>query len=307
MWLALALLLLLAPLPFVTEENADRILRVLPFFVGFIIPLIMLAATMFPHGLRLPLGPVVLRIAPPAAYLLSHYSASRWLEDGRSRFLETADELDAMRGEQDALTTRIVRIFDEAEVEIGVDRSELADLAVGMFLRSHTNYDAVLSAATAAATDALREKLAQPAAATTAGILDQHAAWQSATVAATGLIKARMAAWDAFAGDTLQQVKGMAIDSLTKGMEQRSQAAVAQIAAIEAEVAELARQGPGRPPKQVWSDDEIRALHAAYLERGVQTAAQFAGRNHLTESQMFKLFRRIGITKKGPGNFDSEF
>ena len=301
MWLALALLLLLALLPFVTEENADRILRVLPFFVGFIIPLIMLAATMFPQGLRLPLGPVVLRIAPPAAYFVSYYSASRWLEDGRSRYLEIAGELDAIRGEQDALTTKIVRIFDETGVAIGVEDGDMAELAVGMFLRAHTNYDSALAAATSAATDALREKLAQPAAATTAGILDQHAAWQSATAAATGLIKARMAAWDAFVGDTLHQVKGMAIDSLTKGMDLRSQAGAAQIAAIEAEVAELPRPGPGRAQRGrrkdsgYWSDDRIRALHTEYMNRGKTPGAEFAKAHQIDKSYMHKRFNQLGL------------
>ena len=305
-WLALALLFGLAPLPFVIEENADRILRVLVASTLFIFPLIMLFVTMFPHGLRLPLGGWVLRIAPPAAYFVSYHSASRWWKDVHSRYASVAVELDALKGEQDAMTAEIMLLNAEIAVEIGLDLDPSAKLANDMFFRVYTNYDAVLAAAIAAAIDALREKLAQPPAATTAGILDQVAAWGSAVDATTGLIKTRMGAEKTFVGDTFVQVRGMAQDSLTR-LQQRSQAGAAQIAAIEAEVAAVTRPGPGRPPKRVWSDAEIRALHAAYLVRDERTAAQFAKRNHLTESQMFKLFRRVGITKKGSGNYDSEF
>ncbi len=304
-WLALALLLALAPLPFVTEGNGDRVLRVMLSSL-FIFPLIMLLATMFPRGLRLPLGGWVLRIAPPAAYFVFYYSASRWWKDVHSRYASVAVELDALKGEQDAMTAEIMLLNAEIAVEIGLDLDPSAKLANDMFFRVYTNYDAVLGAAIAAAIDALREKLAQPPAATTAGILDQVAAWGSAVDATTGLIKTRMGAEKTFVGDTFVQARGMAQDSLTR-LEQRSQAGAAQIAAIEAEVAAVPRPSRGRPPNREWSDDEIRELHAAYLVRDERTAAQFAKRNHLTESQMFKLFRRVGITKKGSGNYDSEF
>ncbi|MBP8291833.1 MAG: hypothetical protein KAX65_03600 [Caldilineaceae bacterium] len=289
-----------------TEENVDRILRAMPLAAMFIFPLIMLFATMFPRGLRLPLGRWVLRIAPPAAYFVSYYSARRWRADVCGRFVGIADEMDAIKSEQDAMTAEILRFNAETDDEIGLVNGDMARLAVGMFLKSYTNYDAVLSAAIAAAIGALREKLAQPHAATTAGVLDQVADVGNTIDAALGLIRTRMDATQTFGSDSLHQAKGMAIDSLI-ALEQRSQAGAAQIAAIEAEVAEVTQQGPGRPPKRVWSDDEIRELHAAYLVRDEQTAAQFATRKHLTESQMFKLFRRVGITKKGSGNYDSEF
>ena len=305
-WLALALLFGLAPLPFVTEENVDRVLPVLLASTLFIFPLIMLFVTMFPRGLRLPLGRGTLRIAPPAAYYVSYYSASRHRETWRRKFAKIADEMDAIKSEQDATTAAILRFNAEIADEIGLVNGDMARLTVGMFLKSYTNYDAVLSAAIAAAIGALREKLAQPPAATTAGILDQAADAGNTIDAALGLIKTRMDATQTFGSDSLHQAKGMAIDSLI-ALQQRSQAGAAQIAAIEAEVAEVTQQGPGRPPKRVWSDDEIRELHAAYLVRDERTAAQFATRNHLTESQMFKLFRRVGITKKGSGNYDSEF
>ena len=305
-WPALALLALLASIPFVNEGNVDRFLRVLLASSLFILPLIMLLGTIFPRGLRLPLGRVVLRIAPPAAYFVSYSSASRWLENVRSRFPRIADELDALKGEQDVMTAEILLFNAQIAVEIGLDSDAAAKLANDMFFRAYTNYDAVVSAAISAAIDALREKLAQPPAATTVGILDQVAALPSAADAALGLIRMRMDAGQTFVGDTFTQVRGMARDSWAQ-MEQLSQARAAQIAAIAAEVAEVTQPGPGRPPKREWSDDEIRALHAAYLVRGKQTAAQFAKRNHLTESQMFKLFRRVGITKKAPGNYDSEF
>ena len=305
-WLALALLFGLAPLPFVTEENAERIFRALPLAAMFIFPLIMLFATMFPRGLRLPLGRWGLRIAPPAAYFVSYYSARRWRADVCGRFVGIADEMDAIKSEQDAMTAEILLFNAEIADEIGLVNGDVARLAVGMFLKSYTNYDAVLSAAIAAAIGTLREKLAQPPAATTAGVLDQAADAGNAIDAALGLIRTRMDATQTFGSDTLRQAKGMAIDSLI-GLQQRSQAGAAQIAAIEAEVAEVTQPGRGRPPKREWSDAEILGLHAAYLVRDERTAAQFATRNHLTESQMFKLFRRVGITKKGSGNYDSEF
>ena len=305
-WPALALLALLASIPFVNEGNVDRFLRVLLASSLFIFPLIIVFGIMFPRGLRLPLGGWVLRIAPPAAYFVSYYSARRWRADVCGRFVGIVDEMDAIKSEQDAMTAEILRFNAEIADEIGLVNGDMARLAVGMFLKSYTNYDAVLAAAIAAAIGTLREKLAQPPAATTAGVLDQAAAAGNAIDAALGLIRTRMDATQTFGSDTLHQAKGMAIDSLI-GLQQRSQAGAAQIAAIEAEVAAVTRPGPGRPPKRVWSDAEIRALHAAYLVRDERTAAQFATRNHLTESQMFKLFRRVGITKKGSGNYDSEF
>ena len=84
--------LALAPLPFVTE---DRYFRVLPGALLFIFPPIMLLATMFPAGCGC--AGFVVRIAPPAAYFVSYYSARRWLEDVRNDFVGYAAELNGIK------------------------------------------------------------------------------------------------------------------------------------------------------------------------------------------------------------------
>ena len=292
--LALLLALTLAPLPFVTE---DRYFRVLPASLALIFPLIMLLGTMFPRGLRLPLGRWSLRIAPPAAYFVTYYSARRWLQEKRSRWGGIADRLDALKSEQDAMTAEIMRINAQIVDEIGVTNDDLAGLFVGGVLRSYTNYDAVLGAAIAAEIDTLREKLTQPPAATTGGVLGQAEDVVNAIGTAIELINTRGDASHAFAHDTLHQVKGMAIDSLT-GLEQRSQTGAAKIAAIEAEVAELARQQPGRGrPKGsgYWTDDRLRALHAEYVNRGKTTSNDFAKDHGIDKSHMLKSFKRLGL------------
>ena len=294
-WLALALLALLPPLPFVNEGNVDRYFRALAASPLLIIPLIIVFATMFPRGLRLPLGPLVLCIAPPGAYFVSYYSASRRWENWRSKFTKIVDQIDAIKDEQNARTAEIVQIRAEIEGDIGLANDGLAKLATDMLLRTFTNYDAVLGAEIAAAIDDLREKLAESPAATTAGILDQDAAVGSAINAAVGLIKTRTAASQMFGGDTLQQVKGMTIDSLTR-LAQRSQAGAAQIAAVEAEVAEVTQPGRGRQTGSgKWTDDRIRELHAQYETRGAQTAKEFAKQHSIDRSYMYERFRRLNL------------
>lgn len=326
-WLALLLLAGMSTLPFVNEGNVDRYLRVLLASSLFILPLIIVFGIMFPRGLRLPLGRLVLRIAPPAAYFLPYYSASRWLANVRNTFAGIADEIDACKGEQDAMRVEILRLCAEIAGEIGLATDPPAKLASDLFFLAHTNNDAVLGAATAAEIDALREKIAQPTPATTAGILRQVAALEHAAVSAIVLIRTRMATFEAEV-ESFGQAQGITGDVLTQ-LEQRQAARAEQtsdikvttvgvlvrltpvdtraaLAAIEAEIAAVTQPGrrrAGRPPAKVWSDAEIRDLHAAYLVRGVQTAIDFAKSNNLSEGQMFKLFRRVGISKKG----DSEF
>lgn len=327
MWLALMLLALLATLPFITEENAERAFNILLATAPLVFGLILVTIIIFPRGLRLPLGRWDVRIAPPAAYFMTYRSASRWLDDVRIAFVKIADELDAIKGEQDKSTAELLFLSAKIADEIGLDSNAVAKLTTDMFFRTYTNTDAVLGAALAAAIDALREKLAQPAAPTTVGILDQVSALERAVGAATALVRARLAASQTFVDGGFHQVLDMAQTTLTElltTVEQRTLAAIEQsfaskvapvgalvrltpidtsaaLADIEAKIAEVTQ--PGRPADKEWSDAEIRDLHAAYLVRGEQTSIAFAKRNNLSEGQMFKLFRRVGITKKGGGEF----
>ena len=216
-----------------------------------------------------------------------------------------ADELGDLKNEQDAMTADILLFNAKIADEIGLELDPSAKLANDMFFLAFTDNDAVLGAAISTAIDALREDIAQPPAATTAEILTQVTDIQRAHTAALMLLRTRMDALRTFTGGTSKRVMRMTGDALTR-LEQRRDAIAAQIDVSEAEGAEVTQPGRGRPPKREWSDAEIRGLHAAYLVRDEQTATQFAKRNHLAESQMFKLFRRVGITKKGTGIYDSE-
>ena len=294
--LALLLALSLAPLPFVTGE---RYFRVLPASLALIFPLIMLLGTLFPRGLRLPLGRWSLRIAPPAVYFVTYYRLCRWLEKERARFVWTADELADLQRGQDDMTRDIQHDAALSAAAIGLTKDEAAALASALFLQVYTDGDAALAARCAAAIDKMRTQLGRPAAATTAGLWDQIMDLSDTTARATALTRARLTFQVAFIKHTLPKALGMAGDVLAR-LEQRSQAEAAQIAAIEAEVAALTqsgRRGRGRPKGSgYWTDDNIRALHAEYVNRGTMTSNDFAKSHKIDKSHMLKCFQKLGLS-----------
>lgn len=291
--LALLLALALAPLPFVTE---DRYFRVLPGALLFIFPLIMLLATMFPRGLRLHLGFVVLRIAPPAAYFVSYYSARRWLEDVRNDFVGYAAELNGIKSEQDALTADVLLLHAQIADEIGIDSDPTAKLATDMFFAVYTDNDAALGAAADAALDVLRKELHRPPAPTAPGILNQVADIQRFHSAALVLLKTRIQTLRTFTDITGQRVLQMTSDALAD-VEQRAAATVAQIAAIE-ETAEVGgvpleqERRRGRKPK--YSAPKVQQDYEAYSHRPASQSADDFARAHgyPTRKAMYDAFRR---------------
>lgn len=285
-----------------------------PFLV---IVLAFMLAFAFPQGIRITLGRRSLWLAPPAVPIYSYFRlAAKYRQDNAQRAAILA-EMRGLHGNLDALVAELVQDIPElATSERSVEHSQedpSMQIVVAL-LAGITDTDVVHRDAFQEAAAAIDELLAQPVDRTIPGLLqDQY-------LASMYMRQALQATW--LRNRTFFQSFGTTKSALHHLLRQTHrqaelQATIDEIAAalqslgdevdgLDVHLAQVEQPGRGRPPKRVWSDDEIWALHAAYLDRGTPTAGQFAKQNYLTESQMFKLFRRVGITKKGLGNYDSE-
>lgn len=299
------------------EEIANRLLRTLVIMVPILAILLAFVITFaFPRGIRITLGRRSLWLAPPAVPIYSYFRiAAQFRKANVERAAITAHMRD-MNSRLDAQIAEITVGFAElttpAELEVSRDLSAEIVVAVIVGIENVSRIHFEEFQKSAATIDAL---LAQPAPRTIPDLFQQE--YQLSMNIRQALLATKLRT------DSFQE--GLLISkSVIRRSIQQSQRMTELTATIDEIGAALrslgdqvddlgdqveltAQPGRGRPPKRVWSDDEIRGLHAAYLVRDEQTATQFAKRNHLTESQMFKLFRRVGITKKGPGNYDSEF
>lgn len=230
---------------------------------------------------------------------LSYATARRLLDDVRSLFVGFADELGDAKAKQDAMTVEFLLSSAEFAIESGLDRDAPAQLSIRTFFLAFTDIDAVLGAAAAVSIDVLREKLSQPPASTTAGILDQITDIQRADAAATTLIKRRLGAYQTISGDTFRHALRM-IDEAQPGLEQRRPDWIPQSAALEAEVAEVTQRG--RPPKH--SKAKVKAIYDAYLQKPASQGINEFARLHgfKTRQQVQDLFDRDGLEWRGSEN-----
>lgn len=307
--LALLLALTLAPLPFVTE---DRYFRVLPASLALIVPLIMLLGTMFPRGLRLPLGRWSLRIAPPATAFITYYRLCRLWDETHSKFGWVADGLTDVQREHDDIDLEIQRINRRIADELGLAGNPALHLAGALLLKVRTDIDAVLADATATAISELRAEIAQPRPATTGELWHQLITLERVTDVAVALTQARLAALHKFVADTLPEIQGMTDDAWAK-VEQREAATRTtfneirtaletlgtQIDEIDDQVADVIQPGRRRGRPTTWTREKTQALYADYLAWTGTYNEEFLQPHGLkNRTQMYELFDRYGLRRK---------
>lgn len=280
-----------------------------------VILLMFLLTFAFPRGIRITLGRRALWLAPPAVPLYSYFRIAAHYQEASAKYAEL---LATMRDKHDECDRMLAYLCEDFPELVATGRIEVRHdpiirvmvvLLAGFEADARLHFEAFQEHA-----DRANELLAQPVDRSIYGLLAQDAelvtsmkmAWVATHLRVSGFRE-----WLLTVKRVLQPLKDQALqlDSRQTALDEISAALQTlgdQVDGIDDEIAQVRQPGRGRPAKRQWSDAEIRDLHAAYLVRNEQTATQFAQRNHLTESQMFKLFRRVGITKKGPGNYDSE-
>lgn len=294
------------------EELADRVLRILVSVVPFLVFLFIFA---FPRGIRITLGRRALWLAPPA---IPPYSYFRLAAQYQKASADAGNALAKMRdihAECDRMLAYLLEDYPElattGRFEVSGDSGTqvLAGLLAGVNTNDRLHVKAFQEHA-----DDVDALLAKPIPREIPKLLLQSfdmAAYIRLAFLATEM---RVSVFDEDLLTiklVLQPLKEQAalLDSRQKVIDEISaglQTLGDQVDEIDDEVAQVTQSGrrrPGRPAGRDWSDDEIVALHAAYQARGEQTSIAFAKSNNLSEGQMFKLFRRVGISKKGGGEF----
>ena len=305
------------------EETTDRVVRALIATIPILVILLAFLLTFaFPRGIRIPLGRRALWLAPPAVPIYSYFRMAAQYRQNNVRRAAALEKLRTIHADLDKMLVYLVAEIPElaATGRIEVSHDPVNRIVVALFLGveadTRLHFEAFQEHA-----GRVDELLAQPVARSLPELLSQDDDLFTNLQLALMATQLRNSSFGAVVHTVkrvlrpLTEIALQPLDAQRATLDQISgvlQSLGDQVDELDDQIAQVEQPnrklpGPGRPAKREWSDDKIRGLNAAYLVRGEQTSVQFAKRNHLTESQMFKLFRRVGITKKAPGNYDSEF
>lgn len=294
--------------------NEETAVRIILSVTGLVATWWMVAPFMFDKGLWIPLGRGRrLWLAPPAVPLYRYFALARNYRNVRDEcavilvdMRQTQTELDTFVTEIGEDLARLVAVTADADATTAAATRPVIQAMAGVL-----DNDRILAGAFAEQAAVVDALLQEPVAPTTGQLLRQfdviagmRHAWRLGKLRGdmlTQTLATLRRTVAEFQEGVVAQATVAGLDAAQRSIDDQAGALTSIDATLQAleQADEAQGRKPGRPAGSgEWTDDRIRALHAAYLVRGKVTAKDFAKANNIEVSYMLRRFRALGLRRE---------